>query len=163
VAIDDLLSALQREAEAEIRAIGTEAHGEAERIATAAACRCAELTRAAADEHRAAAEARADAEIAAATREAARRVLSARAAMLERLHEAVAAELPGLVDEAMRARLRAAARAIVGEAQAVEQAAATGLRLEVDGGRLAIDATLESLLERLWPRLRIEAVREVLR
>ena len=157
MAIGDLLGALEREAAAEIAAIGVAAAAEADRLAAEAAARRADSIRHEVDAHRAGVQARADAEIAAAARRSRARVLAARAAMLDRLRAATEAALPDLVDDGLRARLRAAAGAHSG----VEVLVPTGLRVELDGGRVTIDVSLAGLLDRLWPRLRIEAVREV--
>jgi len=161
MAIDELVAALEREAEAEIAAIRAAARDEADRLAAAAAARRAASTRAAVDVHRAGVQAGADAELAAATRRAMQEVLAARARMLDRLRAAITAELPGLADPAVRERLRAAARDAAGDGAIREGSDATGLRIEIEGGRVTIDATLSSLFARLWPRLRIAAVREV--
>ena len=157
--IGELLGALEREAAAEVAAIGTAAAAEAERLAAEAAARRAESIRHDADAYRAEVQGRADVEVAAAARRARGRVLAARAAMLERLRAATLAALPALVDDALRARLRAAAGASRRD-DTVERAAPTGLHIELDGGRVTIDATLAGLLARLWPRLAIEAIRE---
>jgi hypothetical protein len=161
MAIDELLVAIEREAEAEAAAIRAAGRAEAEAIAAAAAERRADATRAGAREHRAVVQARADAELAAVIRRTTHAVLAARAAMLERLHEAILEALPGVLDEPMRDRMRAEVRAAAGGAPVELQAVPTGVLGELDGGRVTIEATLASLLERTWPRLRIEAVHEV--
>jgi vacuolar-type H+-ATPase subunit E/Vma4 len=161
MAIDDLLHALAREAEAEVEANRAAGFAEAEAIAAAAAERRADATRAGAREHRAAAQVRADAEVAAVSRRTTSAVLAARAAMLEQLRAAVLEALPGVVDEPMRVRMRAAVRAAAGGAPVGLRDLPTGVVGELDGGRVTIDATLASLFERSWPRLRVAAVREV--
>jgi vacuolar-type H+-ATPase subunit E/Vma4 len=94
-----------------------------------------------------------EAEIAAASRHTRRAVLEARAAALERLHAAVTAVLPE-IDGRFRADLLAHARALAGDG-AVFESTPTGVRATC--GAVVIDATLDALLARLWPRLRLEA------
>lgn len=150
----DLLATLERDASAEASAITGAAATDVARIDEESARATREaLARAV----RTAAEAQqltADARLAAARQTHRRAVLGARAAMLERLREAVRAELPGIVDAALRARLLAAAQTY-GDGTVHE--VPTGVVVELaDGTR--IDATLEAALERRWPRLAAEAL-----
>lgn len=150
----DLLASLERDAADEIRAVTALADADVARIDAECARACgdqlAAAVRTATEEQRAAA----DTQLAEAERRWRKSVLEARAAMLARLRDAVRAELPALVDEALRARLAAAA-AVHGEGT-VRQVP-TGVIVELpDGTR--IDATLDALLDRLWPRLAGEAL-----
>jgi len=182
MALSDLVTQFERETEAEIRAIrsagdaaaaqidGEAARVRAERIAVAGAAVTAEL------------RAAADLEIGAVARRARGEILTARAAMLDRIRDAIRGELPGLVasDVRLGASLVAAAIACTGGdggelrcapalVEAARAAAPAALRVEGDpavatgaiielstGTR--IDATLDALLDRAWPRLACEAL-----
>ncbi len=185
MAIGDLLGALEREAAAEVAALGAAARADAARRTTEAAARRASHCEVALDRCRAAAQAATDAALADAARRGRREVLTARAAALDRLRAAVAATLPALLAgpdrEPLLDQLTAALLAATGATAAVRCAPAlvdgvaarlaahpglrvapdatitTGMVAERDGGRVVIDATLTSLLHRLWPRLRLEA------
>ena len=150
----DLLATLEHDAAAEARAIAGAAAADVARIDEESARvtreALARALRSVADAH----QSTADAQLAAARQANRRAVLGARAAMLERLREAVRAELPGLVDAALRARLLAAAQAY-GDGTVHE--VPTGIVVELAGGT-RIDATLEAALERRWPRLAAEAL-----
>lgn len=154
MALPELLRALEHEAAAEVAAAREAARAEADAIRAEAARRRDARLRTALDRHDAAERARHDAEVAAASRRARTAVLEARAAALERLRAAVIAVLPGTLDDGLRDRLSRAARAIAGD-DASYEVTATGVR--ATRGALVVDATLEALLARLWPRLRLEA------
>lgn len=150
----DLLGALERYATDEARAIAAAAEAEVARIDAASVHACgdclAEAVRIATDEQRALA----GTVLADVDRRRRRAVLEARAAMLERIRAAVRDELPALVDAALRAKLTAAASAY-GDGTLRE--VPTGVIIErADGTR--IDATLEAMLDRNWPRLAGEAL-----
>jgi vacuolar-type H+-ATPase subunit E/Vma4 len=150
----DLLGALERDATDEAGAIAAVAAVEVARIDAASARACSDClgnaVKIATDEQRALA----GAVLADADRRQRRAVLEARAAMLERIGAAVRDELPALVDAALRAKLAAAA-ARYGEGTLRE--VPTGVIVEcADGTR--IDATLDAMLDRSWPRLAAEAL-----
>lgn len=181
MSLPELLAALERQAAAEVAAIDAAARAELVAARAEAARRRDDRARAELASRRAAAEVAAAAAIAEAERAARRLVLDARAAMLERLRAAVLARLPAaapvvvdrLIDRAMTGAGagRVVLRCPPSLARAVESRGAapvvadpetrSGVRADVDGGRLVVDATLEALFERVWPRLRIEAAREV--
>jgi vacuolar-type H+-ATPase subunit E/Vma4 len=177
VAIAELLRALERDADAEIRAALDAARDEAGRVATEAARARDDRVGAAHALALARSQAQADAALAVATRRARADVLTARAAMLRRLRDAARAALPAVI-EARAAELGprqvAAAIAYTGGkpgvlrcpavlADAARAAAPPGLRVAVDptltgavidlDGGARIDASLDAILERDWPRL----------
>jgi vacuolar-type H+-ATPase subunit E/Vma4 len=182
MALDDLLHAIERDAETEIRAIRAAGEAEAARIeadaAQARAQRIAAAIAAFAGDRRAAA----DLELATAARCAQADLLAARSAMLDRIRAAICAELPALVADQPRlgARLLAAVLAYAGDAagtlrcapslvDAARAAAPPSLRVEGDpavstgaivelAAGTRIDATLAALLEREWPGLACEAL-----
>jgi vacuolar-type H+-ATPase subunit E/Vma4 len=180
VALADLLSALERDTQAEVRAILAAGAADAARIdEESTAARAEQIARAAAPaiaDLRAADEAR----LAEITHRARADVLAARAAMLERIRAATRAELAGLVDTRLGDGLITAALACAGAepgvlrcapalASAARAAAPATLRVEVDAAvatgvvvELAsgtqIAATLDAFLEREWPRLACEAL-----
>jgi len=152
--LGELLQALERDADTEARAVMAAAEADVARIDAESARRCGEelarAVRAATEEQRLAADARlADAE-----HHRRREILEARATMLARIRTAVHEELPRLVDDVLRAKLAAAA----GEfGEGTLRQTPTGVVVELaDGTR--IDATLDAVLERAWPRLATEAV-----
>ena len=180
MALAELLSAFERDTEAEVRAILAQGTADVAQIdEDSARARAEEIARAAAP---AIADRRAadDARIAEATHRARADVLAARAAMLDRLRAAVRAELEGLVDAQLGAALIGAAVACAaGEpgvlhcslalADAARAASPATLRVEVDAAvatgaviELAsgtqIAATLDAFLDREWPRLACEAL-----
>ncbi|MBK9034729.1 MAG: hypothetical protein IPL61_26270 [Myxococcales bacterium] len=185
MAIDELISALEREAAAEVAALAAAARADAARLRTDAAARRTARRTALLARCRAEHQAAADAALAATARQARRDVLTARAAALDRLEACIGASLPALlrgadgdrVLDALVAGLVAAAgdRARVRCAPALVEgvrarlAAHPALEVEADptviggaigeraGGRVVVDATLGSLLARMWPRLRLEA------
>ena len=184
MALAELLRVLEDGNAAEVRATAEAAAGEAARIEAEASARrgerIASVTAACAAERRAAA----DAEIAAASRAARADILTARAAMLERVRVGVCAQLPRVLDQApeLRRALVAAALACVGDepgtlrcspmlADLAREASPAAIRVEpapdiatgvvvtlASGTR--IDATLVMLLERMWPTLACEALRQ---
>lgn len=152
--LGDLLEALKRDADAEVRAVTAAADADVARIDAESVRACsdclAQAVRAATEEERVVAEAR----LAEADRRHRREVLEARAAMLERIRAAVKDELPRLLDDALRAKLRAAVDAY---GEGTPRETPTGYVIELaDGTR--IDATLDAVLDRVWPRLAAEAV-----
>lgn len=152
--IGNLVTALEHDADAEIRATAAAARDDAARIEAAAAKQCAdrlaEAMRGITERERA----RGDAVLAEAVRRHRREILEARAAMLERLLAAVHAELPPLVDADLRARFAAAARAF---GEGTRRDVPTGIILERADGTV-IEASLEAALEGAWPRLAAEAL-----
>ena len=180
MALAELLTALERDTEAEIRAILVAGTADAARIdedsARTRAARIASDAAPAIADRRAADEAR----VAEAGHETRAVVLAARAAMLARIRAAVQAELPALVDARLGAALIAAAIACAGGeagvlrcvpalAEVARAVAPATLRIEVDAAvatgaiiELAsgtqIAATLEAFLDREWPRLACEAL-----
>lgn len=155
MALSDLLVALQRDADAEVRALATAAAEDAARIDADAARTCAarlaealrDLSAHEQDKHRA--------QLADAERRARRVVLEARAAMLTRLHDAVRALLPGLVDPALRARFAAAAAAF---GEGARRDLPTGVAIDLPDGGPSIEASLDAALDGAWPRLAGEAL-----
>jgi vacuolar-type H+-ATPase subunit E/Vma4 len=182
MALADLLTALDRDAGAEIRAIHAEAAAEVARIDAGAGRARADRLAAAVAAIRAERGAEAGERLAAASHRARAEVLAARAAMLDRLRAAVAGRLPAVVagDPALGARLIAAALACTGDepgtlrcgpalVPAARSVAPPAIRVEPDpevttgavielatGTR--IEATLAALLERAWPGLACEAL-----
>lgn len=176
--IADLLSNLEREGEAEIRVLLAAAEAEVARIeAESARSRAHRLTasgKVVQAEHQAAA----DLEIAAATRRAREDVLTARAGVLSRVLAVTRDLLPALVaehGERLAPNLIAAALACTGCEPGVVRCApsivacaraaappnlrvepdlliATGVVIELDRGT-RIEASLDALLDREWPRL----------
>ena len=157
MAIDDLVGALERAAAAEAEALLAGARAEA------------------------------DIRVAGAALEWRGRVLAERVAALERLRQAVTTELPSLLAGAGGERLfdllaGAALAATAGEPGVArcprrfvdrcrtlaaawpqvrvdaDDAAGAGVLVDVGDGRLLIAATLEVMLQRWWPQLRLEAV-----
>jgi vacuolar-type H+-ATPase subunit E/Vma4 len=153
VALPELLQALEGEAATEAAALRDAARADAARIRAEAAARRERRVTDELARHAAAERAANDAEVAAAARGSRRAVLEARAAALARLHGAVTAVLPE-VDGRFRLDLLEAARRLGGEGAVLEHTV-TGVR--ATRGDVVIDATLEAILARLWPRLRLEA------
>ena len=182
MALDDLLHAIERDGDAERRAILATGEAQAARIDADAARGRSERIAAAVTAFAGDRRAAADIELATLTRRAQAEVLAARAAMLDRIREAISAALPALVADQPRlgAGLVAAALACIGDetgtlrcapalVEAARAAAPPSLRVEGDPGvstgaiiELAagtrVDTTLAALLEREWPRLACEAL-----
>jgi len=184
VALDDLLGALEREAAAEVAALDAEARAAADRLVATAAERRERARRDALVRARTSAQTRHDTAIAEAARRGRGAVLSARAAALERLRvaasERLAALLAGGDGARILDRLVAAIVAVAGDRARLrcppdlvaavtarldgrpgltveaDLAVLAGVIADRDDGRVRIDATLGTLLERLWPRLRLE-------
>lgn len=189
MALDQLLGALEREAQLTVERLGAEARTEAERITALAEVmaghqRAAEVERLTRDRRE-----RGEAEVATARREARREALLARARLLQRVEEAVRRACPGaLAAEPYRAslggRLEAAlaafrpgapvsarcASTIATPLLAVWPAARQGEVQADDGvgsgfiladpeGRLEVEETLEARLEARRPELMREALR----
>jgi vacuolar-type H+-ATPase subunit E/Vma4 len=161
--IDALLARLEREAEAEITRVAAEGHAAAAAITASAAdalARRQEEALAQREESRREAVERA----VATTRHAARqRVLAARAQFLIRVFAQLEKALPGIAaTPAYRSALSrdlARARAFLGgQPGAIRRAPTGGLRLVTADGRLEVDVTLAGRMERLRPRLALEAL-----
>jgi vacuolar-type H+-ATPase subunit E/Vma4 len=184
MALAELLRVLEDDTAAEVRAIAAAAAGEVARIEAESSVRRSERVASAmtacAAKHRAAG----DAEIAAANHAARADILAARAAMLERIRAGVREQLPGVLagDPDLRRALVAAALACVGDESGTlrcspvlvdiaREASPAAIRVEVEPGlttgvviELAtgtrIDATLNTLLDRVWPTLACEALQQ---
>jgi vacuolar-type H+-ATPase subunit E/Vma4 len=155
VALSDLLLALQHDADLEVRALETAATHDATRIEAEAARTCAtRLAQALRElaEHERTAHGGQLVEV---ERRHQRTVLEARSAMLARLHAAVKSQLPGLVDDAVRARLAAAASAF---GEGTRRDVPTGVIVELADGTV-VEASLAAVFERSWHRLAGEALR----
>lgn len=181
MALPELLSALERNTEAEISALRAAAQAEAARLEAEGERARDERLAAAIARLRAERQAVADRALATASRRARADVLTARAAMLERIRASLAGALPALLaDPRVATGLLAAALAACGDragtlrcAPAIapvaraaappairvepDPAVATGAVIELANGT-AIDATLAALLEGAWPELACEAL-----
>lgn len=183
MALADLLSTLERDAGAEVRAVRDAGVAAAAQIVEAATRVCAERRARARDEIDAVAHGAAERELAVAATRARSTVLAARAAMLDRARESVRARMPqALAKNAamLGPRFLAAAVACAGDARGTlrcapileaamrrapatlsvvsDPAIATGIRVELEGGT-TIEVTLDALLSRDWPRLATEVER----
>ena len=184
MALAELLRVLEDGTAAEVRAITDAAASEAAHIDADASARQSERVASAMAAFAAECRAAGDAEIAAANRAARADVLAARVAMLERLRAAVCEQLSGVVagDLELGRALVMAALACVGDepgtlrcapviADIAREAAPAAIRVEVEP-RIAtgvvielatgtrIEATLTTLLDRMWPTLACEALRQ---
>jgi vacuolar-type H+-ATPase subunit E/Vma4 len=151
--LGDLIAALERDAGVEVSAALASAAADAARTETSA--QHARADRIASELATARAEQQAvhDARLAGITHRARVEVLRARGAMLERLLPAVRAALPELARDPRVARaLRDAAQACAGESPGQLQETPTGVVIELASG-IRIDATLDAVLDREWPRL----------
>jgi vacuolar-type H+-ATPase subunit E/Vma4 len=161
--IEALLARLEREAEAEITRVAAEGHAAAAAITASAAdalARRQEQALARGEESRREAVERS---VAAARHAARQRVLVARAQFLSRVFAALEKALPEIAaGPAYRAALSrdvARAHAFTGPARAVVRRAPTGgFRLVTVDDRLEVDCTLAGRLERLRPRLALDAL-----
>lgn len=184
MALAELLRVLEDGTAAEVRAIADAAAGEAARIEAEASSRRRERTATATAACAATCRAVGDAEIAAANRAARADILAARAAMLERVRAGVSEQLPGVLagDPELGRALVAAALACVGDesgtlrcspvlADIAREASPAAIRVDPEPGvatgaviELAtgtrIDATLTTLLDRVWPTLACEALQQ---
>lgn len=184
MAISELLRALENEAADRAHEVREEALAEATALRNEAARDNAVALEAELSAYRAKVQAAADAQVSSAERVHRARVLEARSESLELLHGAVRAALPGLlegdaggalfdalIDTAMSARgdgpavmrvpsrwLPRARERAPGVELVADETIGAGVRLEQESGRVVVDATLEALLERFWPRLRIAAL-----
>lgn len=178
MALAELLQAIERDAAAQIEAVLAAAEAEVRQIEADGQRDQARLrtdvARTVREEH----QRDADAEIAIARRNARVEVLVARAAMLERVRTALQAQLPELARPLGTVMVTAAlscvgsargvlrcptewldhARAVAPPSLELEAAppGATGVMIELATGTHVV-ATLETLLEREWPRLATEA------
>lgn len=180
--LPDLVRALERDTEAEVRAILAAGEAQAAQLEADGARARADLLARDAAEAATQHQARAATQLADVARASRHEVLAARAAMLARLREAVDAALPHLLAadprlgassltaalacaDAGPATLRcaptllAAARAAAPPTITVvaDPEVATGVVLELASGT-RVDATLATLLAREWPRLACEAI-----
>ena len=184
MALAELIRVLEDSTAAEVRAIAEAAAGEAARIETDALARRSERIARATAAFAAKRRATGDGEIAAANRAARGEVLAARAAMLERIRAGVREQLPAVLagDPELGRALVAAALACVGDesgilrcapqlADIAREAAPAAIRIEAEPGvatglvvELAtgtrIDATLTTLLDRVWPTLACAALQQ---
>lgn len=178
----ELIRVLEDDTAAEVRAITEAAAGEATRIEAEAFARRSERIATATAAFAAKRRAAGDGEIAAASRAAREGVLVARAAMLERIRAGVRERLAAVLagDPELGRVLVAAALACVGDepgtlrctpaiADIARRAAPAAIRVEPEPGTAAgvvvelasgtrIDATLTTLLDRIWPTLACEAL-----
>lgn len=178
MALPELLEAIERDATAQIEAVRAAAELEVQQIEADGerdhARLQAEVARTAREEHQRAA----DAELAIARRRARVEILVARAAMLDRVRAALHAQLPEIAAPLGPVMVSAAlscvgsahgvlrcptpwmehARAVAPASLTIEPAppGATGVVIELATGTHVV-ATLETLLEREWPRLATEA------
>ena len=184
MALPELLRVLEHDTAAEVRAIADAAASEAARIETEASARRSECIASAMAAVAAECRAAGDAEIAAANRAARADILAARAAMVERVRVGVREQLPGVLagDPELGRALVLAALACVGDESGIlrcapaiaafaREAAPAAIRVEVESSvatgvviELAtgthIDATLTTLLDRVWPTLACEALQQ---
>lgn len=184
MALAELLRVLEDGTAAEVHAIAEAAAAEAARIETEAFARRSERIASATAAFAAKRRAGSDAEIAAANRAARAEILAARAAMLERIRLGVSEQLPSVLagDRVLGRALVAAALACIGDesgtlrcapviADLAREAAPAAIRVEAEpavatgvvvvlatGTR--IDATLATLLDRVWPTLACEALQQ---
>lgn len=154
MALGDLLAALSRDADAEVRSTTAAAEQDAAQIEADTARRCntalSDAMRDITERERAKYAAR----IAEQEHHHRRAILEARFSMLERLRAAVRERLPALVDHELRERFASAA-ILFGDG--IRHDVPTGVVIELaDGTR--IEASLEATLEREWPRLAGEAL-----
>jgi V/A-type H+-transporting ATPase subunit E len=185
--IDALLATLEREADAEIARVKQEAEARAAALTAAAEQRMTARRNATLSRHETAARAEHERALATARVAARAKVLAARAELLERVFERLRQELPKLtVSPAYRAglpsqigrlkvfagddpvtlqcnpTLAAALRRVVKTNGRLrihpDRRIAAGFRLITADGVLEVDATLESRLERLRPRLALETL-----
>jgi fused signal recognition particle receptor len=190
VALEELLAALERDAEAAVQAVRDAAAAEAARIAaesrTQAERRRAEFVAARERELRAAGEVAA-AEVGRRTRRA---VLEARQGMLDRVFAAARERLAAVATQPafterlgdhlaearaylgdgpvtvrcppeLTARVRRLARPADGITVVADPAAGTGLRVTSGDGTVEVDNTLDARLARLRPRLALEVLQRL--
>lgn len=183
LALSELLRVLENDTAAEVRAIAEAAAGEAARIETAGSARRSERIASAMAAFAAERRAAGDSEIAAANRVARADILVARAAMLERVRAGVREQLLDVLagDPELGRALATAALACVGDepgtlrcapliADIAREAAPAAIRVEAEPGVTGvvidlatgtrIDATLTTLLDRVWPTLACEALQQ---
>jgi vacuolar-type H+-ATPase subunit E/Vma4 len=190
MALADLLRALEQDAEARIAELRAEATASAGRLRAEAGARLERRRTAELATREAGLQSETARAIEATRQEAARRVLTARAQALERIQgrarELLLRTEPDAGLRAGIAREVNAALEYFGDTAAVVRCAPAwgsalepivarrpGIRLEATNGvgpgaairaadgSLEIDATLETRLDRLWPRLAIELVRQL--
>jgi vacuolar-type H+-ATPase subunit E/Vma4 len=185
--MDALLATLEREADAEVTRVLDEARTRAAELTAAAEQRMAARRALTLGRREAEARADEERALSAARRAAQAQVLAARAETLDRVFAAVRAELPALgkspayraqvgahlehvlrfagdqpvtvqcspaVSNALRATVKTNGRLRIESDRRI----AAGFRIATMDGVLEVDATLESRLERLRPRLALEAV-----
>lgn len=188
--IASLLARLEQDADAEAARILDDGRARAAAITAASDARIAQRRAATVQRRETAARAHHERALAHSRRAARARVLEARTALLDRLFERVRAELPvvaassayydtlGTRLERLRGytggqpvtiqcmpslvgAIRRLARTNGHLRIAPDRQIAAGFRVLSDDGRVEIDARLESTLERMRPRLALEALREL--
>jgi vacuolar-type H+-ATPase subunit E/Vma4 len=189
MALDDLLAAVEREAERKIAARLAGAWTDAARVAAGSAEHLTRRRAEAAAARRAELRAAATREVEASRRAARRTVLEARERLLDRVFRAALQRLPtavegqayaaALADEvaevlsyfgdelvvlrcppALEPRVREIASGRSGVTVAADPGLATGLAAESGDGELMVESTLEGRLGRLRPALAIEVLRQ---
>ncbi|HTJ45201.1 MAG TPA: hypothetical protein VL463_24010 [Kofleriaceae bacterium] len=184
MALGELLHALERDGDAAARAVRDAAAAEIARLdAGAARARAARLAEDR-DAFGAAAQARADARVADAVRVSRATTFAARADLLGRVRDALRGALPSVLRERadtlgpalvtaaidaaggaagvmqVAPAIEACARAAAPPTLRIELAEVTGAVIELERG-VRIDATLDAILDRSWPRLAPRALAEV--
>jgi vacuolar-type H+-ATPase subunit E/Vma4 len=188
MALADLLQALEREATARAEALVAEARGEADRLTAAHVAELAARRQRALADRELALRADGERSIIAARREAERAQLLARHELLARVHDRARQNLArhaetaqgrtaagALVTRALTylgempvnacaapalvATIQAACTSRSNVAVAAAPDAGTGARLATADGSVEVDATLEGVLERLWPELAMDIAR----
>lgn len=186
MALPELMARLERDADERVAAIQAKARAEAAAIAEAAREQVAARRAQALAERRRSRRAALELELAGARQASRAEVLEARRALLARLRERTVAALlaapqPAALEvlargalrhlEGVPARVRCSeaavqAIAVVTRAAAdlevvIDAATPPGLIFEARDGSVRVDATLEALLDRAWPRLSVELLAEV--
>ncbi len=186
MALPELMARLERDAAARIAVMQAKARAEADALVAAARDEASRRRVDALEKKRRTLRAQLELEAASARQQARAQVLEARRRLLDRVAARAAALLveappgPGLellakaglrFVEALPTRLScspAAAAQLVATVKVVptlelviDPNAAPGLVLEAKDGTVRIDARLETLLARAWPRLSVEVLQEV--
>ncbi|HEY4591487.1 MAG TPA: V-type ATP synthase subunit E [Thermoanaerobaculia bacterium] len=188
MALDDLLAAVEREAERKIAARLAEAWTESARVAAGSAGHLARRRAEAAAARRAELRATATREVEESRRAARRTVLEARERLLDRVFRAARERLPAamkgeayaaaLADEvaevlsyfgaelvvlrcppALEPQIRKLTSGFSGVTVAADPGLATGLAAESGDGELTVESTLDGRLGRMRPALAIEVLR----
>jgi vacuolar-type H+-ATPase subunit E/Vma4 len=165
MALADLLHTLEREAAGRADARLADARAEAERLTAATAAELAARREQALAAREQALRAEAERSIVTATRDAERTRLLAQHELLARVHTHARRNLvqrAGTTEgQAAIGVLVARALTYLGEAAATARVTPqpTGARVEAGDASVDVDATLEGVLERLWPGLAMDVVR----